>query len=121
MADEWDEAAAAVAKSIEGRSYDFERDEYDNDDEPCGISVDWHSVADAITKAVAAALRTADANAYVRGKRDGMEQAAATAEAWARPQQIRMHAGEMTAQEARTGKALLNGVAASIRRSAEDA
>ena len=43
------------------------------------------------------------------------EQAATIAESWAEPSTLRLHAGEMTAQEMRTAQAVARGIAAAIR------
>lgn len=43
------------------------------------------------------------------------ERAAKKAEEWTRADHIRLHAGEMTAQEMRTAQAVARGIAASIR------
>ena len=47
--------------------------------------------------------------------RTATERAAQIAQHWTRPDTLRLHAGEMTAQELRTVVAVLNGVIAAIR------
>ena len=42
------------------------------------------------------------------------EQAATIAESWAEPSTLRLHAGEMTAQEMRTAQAVARGIAAAL-------
>ena len=45
----------------------------------------------------------------------GTDRAAKIAQHWTHPDTLRLHAGEMTAQELRTVVAVLNGVTAAIR------
>jgi hypothetical protein len=52
--------------------------------------------------------------------RSGMERAAEIAEEWDSPSKIRLHAGEMTAQEMRSVRAILKPVAAAIRKAASE-
>ena len=57
--------------------------------------------------------------AYEQGLADGTKQererCATIAQHWTHPDTLRLHAGEMTAQELRTVVAVLNGVIAAIR------
>lgn len=52
---------------------------------------------------------------YASGFAAGIEAAAARAYQWARPQELRLRCGEMTAQEMRTALAVARGIAATIR------
>jgi hypothetical protein len=54
--------------------------------------------------------------ALERARREERERAGAIAAEWAKPQTMKLHAGEMTAGEVRTTSAVLRGLAAAIRK-----
>jgi len=59
--------------------------------------------------------RRSDDAARQRGVAEGIERAAAKAHAWSRADEIRLHAGELSAQEMRTTQAVIKALAHSIR------
>lgn len=67
-----------------------------------------NSQAQAAWKRVAAA-------ALARARADALEEALAAIALWQSPSHVRLHAGEMTAQEMRSVQAVLGGIASRIR------
>lgn len=53
---------------------------------------------------------------YFMGKDSERERCVAIIKEWRRADSLRLHAGELTAQEVRTVQAILNGVIAEIER-----
>lgn len=57
----------------------------------------------------------AEPRIWEEGRKAGLVEATRRADAWSKPDHIRLAAGEMTAQELRTAQAVAGGVAAAIR------
>ena len=61
------------------------------------------------------ALATATQNVIAQAMERAFEVAALQAEKWKQPSYLKLHAGEMTAQEMRTALAVAGGIAAQLR------